>query len=192
MCCTITHSFNIIDKDYKPQKSLVKVTPVYNQFSYIFFFLKLYIIIFIMIKYIKDRILSLFTLNEIRLLRLEEVIQYTILYTIITIVISPLIDQIFPELDKTKSKATIMVEIVIQLIFISIVIFYIKKIVKIIPPLGLLVNSNYKTGTTSEYNGGIVMGLILVHSQEKLPQKILYLIDKVGEHYRDIQSTLTE
>lgn len=127
-------------------------------------------------EYIYERFTSMVQFDTIRRYRLLEIVQYTSLYMLLTLAIAPRLDERFPELNKRKSYSTILFETILQIVILSICIFYVKKIVKIIPPIGLVMNSSFVVGTTEEYNGEMVMGLVLVHAQKKLASKIHYLV----------------
>ena len=147
-----------------------------------------HIYIVMSIAYSMDRLKNLLRIDVIRILRLCEISQYTILYAFVTLLIAPRLDKLFPTFDKKKSSLELLIEIIIQLTVVSIIIFYIRKIVKIIPPIGSILSSMYKIGTTSEYNGGIIIGLVLVHSQYNLSTKLEELkkrIEKAEEETSD-------
>ena len=134
------------------------------------------------LSYSKKRISSFYDINKYRRYRILEIIQYTILYVLITLAIAPRLDSLFPEFDEKKSYNRILIETVLQLVAVSVTIFYVRKIVKIIPPIGLLLDKAYNVGTTPDYNGGIVMGLVLVHSQKHLTSKISFLVHNLDRY----------
>jgi len=115
-------------------------------------------------------------MDTIRRYRLLEIVQYTTFYMLLTLAIAPRLDELFPTLDESKKYSTILFETILQIVILSLCIFYIKKIVKLIPPVGLFMNSSFVVGTTQEYHGEMVMGLVLVHAQKKLATKIHYLV----------------
>ena len=127
-------------------------------------------------KYIAARWQSLTKYDAVRGFRLLEIVQYTSLYMLLTLAIAPRLDELFPTLDEKKSYTQILLEALLQMITLSICIFYLKKAVKLIPPIGLIMDSSFHVGTTQEYHGGVVMGLVLVHAQKKLATKIHYLV----------------
>lgn len=127
-------------------------------------------------EYNAERFNRLIKMDSIRRYRLLEIVQYTTLYTMITLAIAPRLDELFPELDMKKNYSTILFESILQIVVLSVCIFYIKKIVKLIPPLGLLMNPSFIVGTTREYHGEMVMSLVLVYAQKKLTSKINYLM----------------
>ena len=127
-------------------------------------------------KYTNERFNRLIKMDTIRRYRLLEIVQYTTFYMMLTLAIAPRLDELFPTLDEKKAYSTILFESILQIVIVSICIFYVKKIVKLIPPIGLLLNPSFVVGTTQEYHGEMVMGLVLVHAQKKLASKIHYLV----------------
>lgn len=127
-------------------------------------------------KYTNERFNSLIKMDTIRRYRLLEIVQYTTFYMLLTLAIAPRLDELFPTLDESKKYSTILFETILQIVILSLCIFYIKKIVKLIPPVGLFMNSSFVVGTTQEYHGEMVMGLVMVHAQKKLTSKIHYLV----------------
>ena len=128
-------------------------------------------------KYMNERLSYLLKFDDIRVLRILEMGQYTCLYSIVTILLAVKIDDLFPVYDKTKSTTQLLKEVFAHMLFLSVSIFYIKKLVKVVPPIGFLINPNYKVGSTSEYQGDIIFAIILIATQDRLNKKIIHLIE---------------
>ena len=136
-----------------------------------------------MSNYLQDRLQKLFSFDLIRISKLLELIQYTVLYSILTIPLSILVENVFPAEDKYKSSLLIFVEIVVQMVILTILVFYIQKIVKLIPFMFPL-TKNYKPHQSFEYNGEITIGFIFIGTQLNIMDKIDILtermLDKLG------------
>jgi len=136
-----------------------------------------------MSNYLQDRLQKLFSFDLIRISKLLELIQYTVLYSILTIPLSILVENVFPAEDKDKSSLLIFVEIVIQMVILTLLVFYIQKIVKLIPFMFPL-TKNYKPHQSFEYNGEITIGFIFIGTQLNIMDKIDILtermLDKLG------------
>lgn len=128
-------------------------------------------------KYMAERLSYLVKLDDIRILRILEMGQYTCIYSIVTILLAVKIDDLFPIYDKTKSTTQLLIEVFAHMLFLSVSIFYIKKLVKVVPPIGFLINPNYKVGSTSEYQGDLIFAIILIATQDRLNKKIIHLIE---------------
>jgi hypothetical protein len=129
-------------------------------------------------KYIKERWNKLITFDKIRIYKLLENLQYAFLYILITLPLSGLVEDLFPDLDKNKYSYILFLEIVLQCLIIVIMVFYIQKIVKLIPVL-FPVDKNYKKYRVSEYDGVIIISLIFVGTQNNLINKIRELRNRL-------------
>jgi len=129
------------------------------------------------------RVRSLFNVNNIRLNELLETAQFTIMYGLVGFFCGTYINKIFPKFDKTKSTWEILLEILGETVVLSICIFYIRKLVKIIPLIVHLPGKlRYIPYMSSEFEGEIALSLIFVTLQTNLLEKILELSKRiVGE-----------
>ena len=100
---------------------------------------------------------------------------------IIGIFLSSLLDYCFPVYDAEKGVSTLMVEVIIQTIFLSIVIYYIPKISKLVPYLG---DNNYNF---TEYNFKIITSMVLVASQINYLKKIQHIIKVLKKNINKIR-----
>ena len=69
--------------------------------------------------YFKERLNKLLSFDLIRISKLLELIQYTVLYTILTLPLSILVENIFPAEDRDKSNWIIIFEIIFQMVINS-------------------------------------------------------------------------
>ena len=87
-------------------------------------------------------------IKNILLLKLIDIIQYTILFTIITYIISILLDKyIFiskgPNFYKNKSRFYLLYKLILSLLVIIITFYFIYKLRKYIPKISNYLNKNY-------------------------------------------------
>lgn len=130
------------------------------------------------------RLRKLFNVNNIRLNELLETAQYTIIYGLVGFFCGTYINDIFPKFDRTKQTWEILLEILAETVAISICIFYIRKLVKIIPFIVHLPGkSRYIPYLSTEFEGEIALSVIFVTLQTNLLEKIRELSKRiVGEH----------
>ena len=131
-----------------------------------------------------SRLRKLFNLNTIRINEITETIQYTILYGIVTFYIGIWTNAAFPAYDKTKSTVELMLEVLGQTIFLALCVFYIRKLVKIVPFLFYLPGKRaYNPYLSTEFHGEIVVSIIFITLQTNLIKKLEELSKRiVGEH----------
>ena len=131
-----------------------------------------------------SRLRKLFNLNTIRINEISETIQYTILYGIVTFYVGIWTNSAFPAFDKTKSNVELMLEVLGQTIFLALCVFYIRKLVKIVPFLFYLPGKRaYNPYLSTEFHGEIVVSIIFITLQTNLIKKLEELSKRiVGEH----------
>ena len=121
-------------------------------------------------EYVNERTKRLFSLNRIRFYKMIEIVQLSITTFIITVIAAKFFNKIFmgrktseekeKELRK-KSLLDLSISLCLELIIYCIVFFYIKKLVMIIPPLPLFLDSNFIPHHTVEYVMHMVFLLLL-------------------------------
>jgi hypothetical protein len=142
------------------------------------------------VKQIQRRFKSLTTFDEVRIMQIMESIQYGAIYFALGFITGTGLDALFPAFDKHKPIHIVLMETLGQAISMIILIFYIKKLVKLVPFFFVLnwdLNgdgkvSAFKPYLTSEYSGDIMIGVVLLGSQFNFINKI-DLVSKVL--YRD-------
>ena len=131
-----------------------------------------------------SRVRKLFNLNTIRINEIAEIIQYTILYGIVAFYVGTWINAAFPHFDKSKSSTELMLEVLGETIILTICVFYIRKLVKIVPFLFYLPGKRaYNPYLSTEFHGEIVISVIFITLQTNLVKKLEELSKRiVGEH----------
>jgi hypothetical protein len=122
-------------------------------------------------KYLVKRYKKLTEFDVVRRLKLIQIIQYTILYTLIAIPLSAIIEYLFPEPDENKNKLMILFEILLQMVFLGIVVFYVQKIIRLVPFI-FMSEKALKKRKILEYGGEVTIGLIFVGTQNNLFEKV--------------------
>jgi hypothetical protein len=131
-------------------------------------------------KYFKQRLASFLKFDEVRLMQILESIQYCLGYLVVGFFLGTLLDSIFPKFEEKKETPSIFWEVVLQTIALVIVIFYTRKLVKLMPFLFTInfdVNGDgriakYRPYESTEYSGEITIAIILIGSQINFIRKI--------------------
>jgi hypothetical protein len=138
-------------------------------------------------KYFQERWSALTNLNEIRLTQIFEVIQYGLLYLGASFAVAVSIDYLFPKYEAEKSTRRLIGEIVLQVIVLLVAVFYMRKLVKLVPML-FIVNFDfdgdgriptYRSYESTEYMGDLVMYLVFIAVQRNLLFKITEISDRL-------------
>lgn len=138
-------------------------------------------------EHINTHIKHLFDHDEARIMELLESIQFGLGYLSIGFIAGVFIDALFPRYDETKEIHLVFFETVLHALTLIIVVFYVRKIVKIMPFLFVIdldTNgdgkvSKYHPYQATEYSGELMIALILVGSQLNLIKKVDLLARKI-------------
>ena len=130
--------------------------------------------------HIQERIRSLFLFNEVRVMQLLETIQFGIGYLVVGFFGGTLLDYSFPHFKEDIDTQRLFIEVLLQGILLAITVFYVRKIVKIMPFMFVLhtdVNGDgkidaYHPYQATEYSGEVMIALVVVGAQFNLIKKI--------------------
>ena len=130
--------------------------------------------------YFQDRVEKLVRINEVRIMELLESFQYGIGYIVICFFLGVAMDFMFPKYDEKKDVLLIFAEVVAQCLALILFVFYGRKLVKIMPFLFYFNRAifggssvpKYRAYESTEYEGEVVIGFVLVATQTNLLKKI--------------------
>ena len=128
-------------------------------------------------------------------MQLLENVQYGVIYFALGFVTGTGLDTLFPKFDEKEPLSDIIIQVLGQAISMIIVIFYIKKIAKLMPFLFVLnwdLNgdgkiSKYRPYESSEYGGNIMIGLVLIGSQFNFLKKLDLISRAVYSKYMGLE-----
>lgn len=131
-------------------------------------------------QHIQERIRSLFLFNEVRVMELLETIQFGIGYLTVGFIAATILDYSFPHYKEDIETKQLFFEVMLQGILLAVAVFYIRKIVKIMPFMFVLntdINGDgkidkYHPYMATEYSGEIMIALVVVGAQFNLIKKI--------------------
>lgn len=131
-------------------------------------------------QHIQERVRSLFLFNEVRVMELLETVQFGIGYLVVGFFGGTLLDYSFPHFKEDIETKRLFLEVLLQGILLAITVFYVRKIVKIMPFLFVLntdVNGDgkidaYHPYQATEYSGEVMIALVVVGAQFNLIKKI--------------------
>jgi hypothetical protein len=131
-------------------------------------------------QHIQERIRSLFLFNEVRIMELLETLQFGIGYLVVGFIAGTLLDYTFPHYKEDIETKTLFFEVLLQGVLLAISVFYVRKIVKIMPFVFVLhkdINGDgkidkYHPYQATEYSGEVMIALVLIGAQFNLIKKI--------------------
>ena len=89
-----------------------------------------------LVEYVETKFNSLTTFDAIRLFKIAEIIQYCIIYAIFSLILGIMIEYFFVKMfpyDENSGIIRLSGEITFQCILLSLAVYYVRKIVQIIP-----------------------------------------------------------
>jgi hypothetical protein len=145
-----------------------------------------------------QRVQSIFRLDEVRVMQILEITQYSIIYFVLGFMLGAGLEIIFPDFDENMPIENVIVEVLAQLVLFVVLVFYVRKIAKLIPFLFVLnwdLNGDgkipkYKPYLTAEYSGEITIGLVLIGSQLNFLRKIDLLSREMYSRYMGLPTRI--
>ena len=130
--------------------------------------------------YFQDRLEKLLRINDVRLMEILESFQYGIGYILICFFLGVGLDFLFPKFDEEISLGQLFMEVTLQCLALIVFVFYGRKLVKVMPFLFFFNQSllggkgvpKYRAYESTEYEGEVVIGFVLVATQTNLLKKI--------------------
>ena len=129
-------------------------------------------------KYVEQRIDKLTRVDEVRAMEILESIQYGLGYLFVGFFLGVATDMLFPVFDSKKDEWEVFAEVILQCITLIVVVFYCRKIVKLMPFV-FAFNSKYRVHESDEYHGEIMIAVILIGVQINLIKKLDLLSKKL-------------
>lgn len=124
-------------------------------------------------EHVKERVNSLFLFNDIRVMELLESIQFGMGYLVLGFIAGVILDYSFPKFDEETKTKDLFLQLLGQGVALIILIFYVRKIVKIMPFMFVIGKGDgYKPYQSNEYNGEVMISLMIVGAQFNLIKKI--------------------
>lgn len=140
----------------------------------------------------KDHLKSLLKFDLVRINELLELIQYNIIYGISAFIGGFTINAVFPDYKESVTIGRLAFEVIGELLALVLVVFYIRRLVKLVPFLLHINGSGFKPYLTTEYQGEIAIGIIFVGVQFRLIRKLSLLATKVSNAMFGDGSNITE
>ena len=130
--------------------------------------------------YFTERVEKLIRFDEIRIMELLESFQYGIGYILICFFLGVSLDFLFPKFDEETDSTQLFLEVSLQCLALIVFVFYGRKLIKVMPFLFNIYRPlfggksvpKYRAYESTEYEGEVVIGFVLVATQTNLLKKI--------------------
>lgn len=141
-------------------------------------------------QHMKERFNSLIEMNPIRVMQLLEAFQFGIAYFFFAFLSGSFLDTLFPLPDEMKETNEMLIEVLLQSLLFIIAVFYIRKLVKIMPFVFYIPGTKYRPYEISEYSGEMMIGLVLIATQFGLLKKIDILSRRFYQYMLDKEKSI--
>ena len=136
-----------------------------------------------------DRLKKIFSFDKIRLLKIVEIIQYTIIFVFLSIFFSYLLNNfVFYEVDKEDYEKMptflLIYYLIIDLTIVLLVYFYMRKIGYLFPSIGNIFYKKFIPFTTFEYILDIPGLYLFLELTDGLKEKITELSKRINNRER--------
>lgn len=108
-----------------------------------------------------ERLDKLFALDEIRLMKIVEIFQYTFVFLIVSLLATKILNNLYfdhtkIEMDEEKKdsllyKVKLFLQICLETCILVVIFFYLRKIALIVPPITLGMSKKFRSFSTLEY-----------------------------------------
>jgi len=139
------------------------------------------------------RLQQIFTIDIIRLCKIAEMFQYSLIFLILIIIVFYLLNKFYyhkssekKEEEKETKPKTLMqhfASLFIDTFVIIIIFFYIRKIALIVPSIPSLLYPKFKGLTTLDYIIHIALVVVLIEFLPQYKEKIEELGKFISHHY---------
>ena len=132
----------------------------------------------------QERLNKLISLDKIRLLKFAEIFQYCFIFIIVVIIVTHIIDRHYfnvVKIDSLESKSLlhfieILILVIVETFVLTIILFYIRKIVLLVPSISSIYNKKFIPHTTIEYTVNIALMYIFFELLPRFRDRFSILI----------------
>jgi hypothetical protein len=118
--------------------------------------------------------------DSIRIHKLMEIIQYSVITFFLGILLGGYVNKLFPKADPLKNTSRIILELVLQVSFITISLYYFQKLMSLIPFMFHFDSTYIPSHKNEGIKGAMIgLGLVFAASQIELKNKINILMTKI-------------
>ena len=129
--------------------------------------------------YYKERFNQVVSIDEIRISKIIEITQFSLVFTILAIISSYLINKyVLFSFTNKDSFLTILITLSLELAFLTLVVFYLRKITLMVPSIPSLIFKNFIPYTTIDLGMWMVLVFVFTTTIDKLTDKIQLLSNK--------------
>tara|TARA_Y100000816_G_scaffold284061_1_gene261717 strand:+ start:573 stop:1016 length:444 start_codon:yes stop_codon:yes gene_type:complete len=134
--------------------------------------------------YFKKKINQLIIFDNLRISKLIEMFQYSFIGTFFVLLIMSLLslikdNLIFDKITNDDGIISIFCKISLEVFIVSIIVFYIRKLIMIFPSIPTLFNKSFKSFTTMDYTFNVCIVYIVLALFTDLQENISVIRNRI-------------
>ena len=132
--------------------------------------------------YYQKRFQQIISYDEIRIGKLLEILQFSFIFTVLAVIGAYITDKyLLFNFYGNEHIFHIFLTLSIELAFLTIVVFYLRKITLLVPSLAAMLFTNFKSYTTIELGMWMILVFVLIGGLDKINYKVRLLNKKFNE-----------
>ena len=132
--------------------------------------------------YYKGRFNQVVSFDEIRIGKVIEIIQFSLIFTFLAVISSYLMNKyVLFSFTNKESFLTILITLSLELALLTLVVFYLRKITLMFPSISTFMFKNFKPYTTIDLGMWMVLVFVFTTTIDKLTSKVKILSNKFDE-----------
>lgn len=132
--------------------------------------------------YYQNRFQQIVSFDEIRIGKIIEVFQFSLVFTVLAIIGAYIAEKyILIDFHGNEHIFYIFLTLSIELAFLTILVFYLRKITLLVPSLAAMLFTKFKPYTTIELGMWMILVFVLIGGLDKILYKVKLLNKKFNE-----------
>ena len=133
-------------------------------------------------KYYQNRFQQILSFDEIRIGKVIEIFQFSLVFTILAIIGAYITNEyLLFDFNGNENILHIFLTLSLELAFLTLLVFYLRKVALLVPSLAVMLFTNFKPYTTIELGIWIILVFVLIGGLDKINYKVRLLNDKFNK-----------
>ena len=133
-------------------------------------------------KYYQNRFQQILSFDEIRIGKVIEIFQFSLVFTVLATIGSYITNKyLLFDFNGNENILHIFLTLSLELAFLTLLVFYLRKVALLVPSLAVMLFTNFKPYTTIELGICIILVFVLIGGLDKINYKVRLLNDKFNK-----------
>lgn len=133
-------------------------------------------------KYYQNRFQQIVSFDEIRIGKIIEIFQFSLVFTVLAIIGSYITNEyLLFDFHGSENILHIFLTLSIELAVLTLLVFYLRKVTLLVPSLAAILFTNFKPYTTIELGMWMILVFVLIGGLDKINYKVKLLNKKFNK-----------